>query len=247
LSEEVEKVITSIQPEKITKPIQLLGAWLLGLVLTNSSFLSAASYIGTGIWTHHMLVIASVVNVPLFLIAIFVLQTKFRPELQEDSYYSSYILTKTGEKIKVTKVEKEKAERIVENKIEIVNEIQSFDFIKYAVAANNHHPKFLDIKKTLNKNAIPISDVFGKRTQSAAPETWVITINKKIEKASLVAFLTIMLKFSEDFEGFVLSNKDYEEDEEDIYIGSYVTTGTILPLSESMIARISELLDKRQA
>ena len=231
MGEEEKKQLASIKPEKITKPIQLLGAWLLGLVLTNSSFLSAASFIGTATWTHHMLVIASVLNVPIFLVAIFVLQTKFRPELQEDSYYASYILTKTGEKIKVSKTEKEKAERVIENKIEIVQEVESFDFIKYAVAANNFHPKFNEIKKALNKSSIPLSDVFGKRTQSAPPASWVIVINKDIEKESLVAFLRAMMQFSEEFEGFVLSNRD-EDENEDIYIGSYVTNGTVLPLNE---------------
>lgn len=38
-----------------------------------------------------VLVIASVVNVPLFLICIFLLQTKFRPQMQEDLYYSKYL------------------------------------------------------------------------------------------------------------------------------------------------------------
>ena len=35
-----------IQPEKITKPIQLLAAWLAGLVVVNGAFLTGASYGG---------------------------------------------------------------------------------------------------------------------------------------------------------------------------------------------------------
>lgn len=38
-----------------------------------------------------MLVIASVVNVPVFIFALFLLQTKFRPQMQEDSYYAKYL------------------------------------------------------------------------------------------------------------------------------------------------------------
>ena len=89
----------SINAEKITKPIQLLAAWLIGLVLTNTIFLGAAVYIPSSIWTHYVLVIASVLNVPLFLFSIFILQTKYRPELQEDSFYADYIINNRGDKV----------------------------------------------------------------------------------------------------------------------------------------------------
>jgi hypothetical protein len=86
-----------IEAHKITKPIQLLAAWLIGLVVVNGSFLGAASAIESPTWVPTLLVIASVVNVPLFLVAIFLLQTKFRPEMQEDTYYSKYLESKTKE------------------------------------------------------------------------------------------------------------------------------------------------------
>ncbi|MBB1477569.1 hypothetical protein [Shewanella sp. SG41-3] len=85
-----------ISPEKITKPIQLLGAWLAGLIIVNGSFLGAAVSINTQGWAVEVLIIASVLNVPLFLICIFLLQTKYRPEMQEDSYYSKYLELSTG-------------------------------------------------------------------------------------------------------------------------------------------------------
>lgn len=80
-----------IHPEKITKPIQLLAAWLVGLILVNASFLVAAQQIAKPDWASGLLVIASVLNVPIFLLALFLLQTKFRPQLQEDAYYSQYL------------------------------------------------------------------------------------------------------------------------------------------------------------
>lgn len=49
------------------------------------------------------LVGAAILNVPIFLIAVFLLQTRFRPELQEDSYYSTYLSQKTNEPISVRK------------------------------------------------------------------------------------------------------------------------------------------------
>jgi len=80
-----------LQPHKVTKPIQLLAAWLLGLVLVNTAFLTSARFLVSPTWAAGVLVLASVANVPLFLICIFLLQTRFRPEMQEDSFYSRYL------------------------------------------------------------------------------------------------------------------------------------------------------------
>ncbi|QRF61712.1 hypothetical protein [Variovorax paradoxus] len=80
-----------ISPEKVTKPIQLLAAWLVGLILVNASFLFSAQKITNPSWAGAVLVIAAVTNVPVFIAALFLLQTKFRPQMQEDSYYSQYL------------------------------------------------------------------------------------------------------------------------------------------------------------
>ncbi len=87
---------TEIQAQNVTKPIQLLAAWLVGLIAINGSFLGAANLITTPSWAAGLLVIASIVNVPLFLFLIFFLQTKFRAELQEDSFYSKHLDKVTG-------------------------------------------------------------------------------------------------------------------------------------------------------
>lgn len=83
-----------IEPHKVTKPIQLLAAWMVGLVVTNSSFLIAAVQMADESWERGCLVIAAVANVPVFLFALFLLQTRFRAELQEDTYYSEYLSKK---------------------------------------------------------------------------------------------------------------------------------------------------------
>jgi low affinity Fe/Cu permease len=80
-----------IQAHLITKPIQLLAAWLIGLVLTDGTLLTAARFITTPAWVPGLLTIAAVVCVPVFLLSIFLLQTKFRPEMQEDTFYSTYL------------------------------------------------------------------------------------------------------------------------------------------------------------
>lgn len=80
-----------IKPEKITRPMQLLAAWLTGLIIVDGSFLMAAAKVESPNWAPGALVIAAIVNVPLFLVSLFLLQTKFRAEMQEDVYYSKYL------------------------------------------------------------------------------------------------------------------------------------------------------------
>ncbi|MBN2000796.1 ABC transporter ATP-binding protein [candidate division KSB1 bacterium] len=76
---------------KITKPIQLLAAWLAGLVIVNATFLTAAGLVTIPAWLPALLTIAAVLNVPLFIVSLFLLQTKFRPEMLEDPFYARYL------------------------------------------------------------------------------------------------------------------------------------------------------------
>lgn len=85
-----------IRPERVTKPIQLLAAWLVGLIIVNGAFLTGAVMIAKPAWAPAWLVVAAIINVPVFIAAIFVLQTRFRPEMQEDVFYSQYLESKTG-------------------------------------------------------------------------------------------------------------------------------------------------------
>lgn len=80
----------NIKPEKITKPFQLLAAWLVGLIIVNASFIGGARLIDHPSWGAAVLIIAAVANVPIFIGSIFLLQTKFRPEMQTDDYYYEY-------------------------------------------------------------------------------------------------------------------------------------------------------------
>lgn len=84
-----------IQPHRITKPIQLLAVWMAGLVLLVGSFLTGARVLAKPDWVPPFLAIAAVSLVPLFLVLLFLMQTKFRPQLQEDVYYSKWLRTQT--------------------------------------------------------------------------------------------------------------------------------------------------------
>jgi tetratricopeptide (TPR) repeat protein len=76
-----------IDPEKVGAPFQFLAAALVFIVLLDGSFLSAAAVIEKPSWAAAVLVISAVVNVPLLLIGMFVLQTRFRAELLGDQQY----------------------------------------------------------------------------------------------------------------------------------------------------------------
>jgi hypothetical protein len=52
-------------------------AWLLGLVMVDGSFLWAAERIQQPSWGSAVLLIAAVINVPLFLGALLLLRAKF--------------------------------------------------------------------------------------------------------------------------------------------------------------------------
>lgn len=85
---------TEIKPHQITTPIQLLAVWFAALVIVVSAFLGTASIIDSPSWVCPMLAIAAVLFVPLFLVAAFIMQTRFRTHLQEDPYYSDWLKTK---------------------------------------------------------------------------------------------------------------------------------------------------------
>lgn len=85
-----------IEAHKITKPIQLLAVWFIALVLVDSALLTAAATISAPPWVPPMLAIAAVVFVPVFLVAAFVMQTRFRTHLQDDPYYAKWLKRREG-------------------------------------------------------------------------------------------------------------------------------------------------------
>lgn len=95
-----------IQPDKITKPIQLLAVWFAGLVLLVGLLLAGAKTITEPIWLVPVLVISAILIIPIFLYFVFLLQTKYRPQMQEDTYYSKYLDTSTNKTIILTEESK---------------------------------------------------------------------------------------------------------------------------------------------
>jgi len=81
----------NINPEKVTTPIQLLAVWFIALLLLTGSFFATATQIKEPIWISPLLIISGIVLVIIFVILIFLMQTRFRPEMLPGNEYLQYI------------------------------------------------------------------------------------------------------------------------------------------------------------
>lgn len=213
---------TKIVPEKINKPIQLLGAWLAGLFTVNSSFLFAATRMESGSFESIALVISAIVNVPLFLVSVFLLQTKFRPELQEDHYYSTYLSQKTNEKVKVPKSDvqlKEVFQKIAELEDRLptdpaksgIDEIQNL-----TIGVNRNLSDFEEIKAELSSSGILACTSFGP---DKLPELRSVAIDHRVSKPAQRQVLELAKKLGFSHWGYF--DNLMEETQEDILLGAY--------------------------
>lgn len=248
-----------IEPHKVTKPIQLLAAWLVGLVLINGSFLFTAIKIDSGVWERSALIVASIVNVPIFLYALFLLQTKFRAELQEDAFYADYLSKKTAAPIRIDKntsqdIKIEELERKVlqlssisvqdtnrqdEERNSTITP-QALDWSKWSVALNECHPKFTDIRTALREAKIPLGAIFGHKGLEP-PTKWIVSLSHHLPIANRIAVLRAVLSFG--FDGFEFWEPVREADEgEDVYIGSY-GDGSYALITEELTALLESDLE----
>ncbi|EHD0099286.1 hypothetical protein JZN58_004281 [Vibrio vulnificus] len=239
-----------IEPSKVTKPIQLVAAWLVGLVLVNGAFLGAAVGISEPVWLRGTLVIASVVNVPVFLLAIFMLQTKFRPQLQEDEYYSKYLDKSTSEYVVVSKDESilsaiteikselvtisdAKASKCSETP-ELLNVLAGGWSPHYKVALCDYLPDFESIRAELKKNNISINKIFGKSTTKNVPKFNHLSFSRDVNFKTKVAALRMLTKYNFDGYAYAVSN---DVNPEEIYIGGFgYMNGGFFPINSELKA-----------
>jgi hypothetical protein len=217
----------NIEPHKVTKPIQLLAAWLAGLVLVNGTFLGSAVVFEVGSQERFWLTVASIINVPLFLGAIFLLQTKFRPELQEDSYYSSYLDKKTRKITEVSPIEE------IRNAInELKSELQSFRFAlnemnkedsileeeELSVALSNSFSGFKEVSRMLKELGITDVRLFKPGSAGNKPSKLHITMNPELPFHTKIAILKIGAEYN--FDSYSYDAPD-SINPEDIFIGGF--------------------------
>jgi hypothetical protein len=211
-----------IIPEKITKPIQLLGAWLVGLLAIDASFLFAATNMGTTSWQSSALTVAAIVNVPIFIVALFLLQTKFRPELQEDSFYSTYLNSKTNQLIKISKKEVQFEE--IERRIEALEKRQKViagngnrsSLSKLSYALNCHLLNQKEIEAKLSEIGVEIIREFGET--SSAPDGMKVAIADRVPDEVRNEILALASQLG--FEHYSTIHP-WEDIDEDVLFGAY--------------------------
>ena len=225
-----------IEAHKVTKPIQLLAAWLVGLIIIESLFLGAASIISKPDWVPGCLVVAAILYVPVFLRLIFLLQTKYRPEMQEDTYYAKHLDKKTNltkEVPKLTRHEKKLIEiEEIQRKILVAVTSETLEKVRTAqinnlpfiynspikVAVNDLLPNYNLIKATLKKLRVTIANTYGSTNPKPdVPKQYVVSIKDTVEIQQIQQLL-IGLKDT-GVQGFNIF--DFDPDEEDVFIGSY--------------------------
>ncbi len=254
---EMIKTEQKIIPEKVTKPIQLLAAWLIGLIVVNGIFLTAASLMDANGWERAALVIASIINVPLFLASMFLLQTKFRPELQEDLFYSQYLDKKTNKIVTIAKEEKIDIE-LTNIKSQIATIVKSLETahnsqssvqnpktnmigFRYKIGVNDYLDNYKEIRTVLKKEGIRIREIFGSPNSKTKPSQKTLSFSSKVAFVDKSKIILLVSKLG--FEGYGYLD-EWEEDlpeSLDILIGSY--GNPVFPINEELITMLNSSPD----
>lgn len=232
---------STIKPEKITKPIQLLGAWLAGLFSIDTCFLVAAANMSAGSWESKALTIAAIVNVPVFLIAVFLLQTRFRPELQEDSYYSSYLSSRTNQPLTVNK-EEAQLSAIMHRITELENKLSSFQqpaqvagnrLKELTIGVNKHLVDGLEISDKLYARGITGTTLFGSKEPPVGRN---VSISQYLPKETVREVVKLARELG--FNSYNLFDNYAEETVEDVLLGSYASADihNILGKNDQIVA-----------
>lgn len=214
----------NIAPEKITKPIQLLAAWLVGLLAVDGSFLIAATRIDLASWQSGALTVAAILNVPVFIGALFLLQTKFRPELQEDSYYSTYLNSKSNEVMRVPKAEMLHEQllariSILEGKLTASKSVATngvLSKLNYGINQQLDEAIERNIENKLDELGVNLIRTFGE--SSDRPKSLVVGVSGSLEKE--VRNQVLLMAKEVGFEHYS-TIEPYEEIEEDVLFGAY--------------------------
>ena len=242
-----------IEPHRITKPIQLLAAWLLGLVFVDGSFLIAAFQITQPKWASGALVVASICNVPLFLLSIFLLQTKFRPEMQEDSFYSKYLESKTGdtkreitaEYIATLREDVASLERVVaENVLHSLSEAEKkkIRWSSVTVRLNKTLKNFSSIADALAENGIPVHETFGGG--AGAPGTFSVAIGSGFDREQMKALVDAILSITDGWMCYAFEDDSNYDNE--VLIGAYGSYDYGIELSKAKKMLEQENITERE-
>jgi hypothetical protein len=214
---------SGINPGKVTKPIQLLAAWLAGLILIDGLFLGVATRLSRPEWAVAVLVVASVVNVPIFLLALFMLQTKFRAEMQEDKYYSRHLArsyspeTAKSELVSIT-VSEPASETIDVLSPRSDTPDASARSGATRIEINDLLPFYDDIVSALREAQVEVDRIFGSTSdEPETPDVFIISVGDGADPALLRKIIRVTINFGLNGVGRALQNLSTTR----IYVGSY--------------------------
>ena len=178
----------------------------------------------TGSFESLALVGAAIVNVPIFLIAVFLLQTRFRPELQEDSYYSTYLSQKTNEPISIRKEDTrltELSQKISNLEIAITERQvpeSSSELLKGVLfGVNEFLPNRDEIKAVLRSKGVLGVSSFGNPDMS--PPKFAIAISEYLPKQ--VSNYIIEIAREAGATHYAFFDNHEEQTAEDVLFGAY--------------------------
>jgi hypothetical protein len=220
-----------IDPSKVIKPIQLLAAWLVGLIVIDGAFLAASTKISKPEWAAGLLVIAAVGNVPIFLTCLFLLQTKFRPQLQDDEHYARYLERYSVETAKAELVEVARApvqHGVIGERIkEVIESISEAGPASATVAFGRDHPvirindllpSFDELRSTLEKAGIAITNTFGTNSEDGGiPSPFLVSAGNEVNVAIFQTVVRIAMRFGLEGVQYV----PMPHNKNNIYVGSY--------------------------
>lgn len=208
---------SGIEPSAVTKPIQLLAAWWAGLILIDSGFLTAATQIERPDWAGGALVIAAIVNVPLIVLLLFYMQTKYRSEMLSDKDYVDL-------KIRSAETGKTETIRIEKSQVEsqpIVDLEMGDVFVapeRGSILINDLLSQFNEIVAELRSKGISISNTFGSTSEEPEPPNpFIVTIGRGFNIPLMQEILAVLDHF--DLDGVYLSL--HGPNENTIFIGAY--------------------------
>jgi len=235
-----------IDPQQVTKPIQLLAAWLVGLIAIDGTFLASASLITKPDWGAGLLVIAAVANVPIFLLALFLLQTRFRPEMQEDSFYARHLERKYSDQAQKMTVFEAPRPLPLAGQRKSRFSFQTSPARSPYVLINDLLPRYIEILNALAAAGVRPGDTFGSTsTVAKPPANFVVSVGTGTPHILAQGILEVVKDYGLDGVGVGWD----ESDRDQILIGAYTYEGdnSYLPTNSKDFARLlDEKADSKQ-
>ena len=211
-----------IQPEKVTKPIQLLAAWLAGLIIVNGAFLTGAANIQRPEWAAGALVIAAMANVPLFLAALFLLQTKFRPEMQEDVYYARHLERVYSSQTRQTELVQLKQDARIVTRERARGPIPIIPIRNLSIWINDLLPKYKELIAALASRGIVADQTFGSISDPPVPpRRFIIAIGRTVPMSLVKKVVEVSSHFGLEGLADARNDEQFEISVGRLYIGAY--------------------------